>query len=77
MQKEHESIEKTVTDLLNDMANTLDEDRNANVNKKPAFKRFKLLGKIDNTLRKISVQEEFLHKEGCRYLYNWLVKMPD
>lgn len=59
------------------MEETLVEDRDANNAKKPAFKRFKLLNKIDNTLRKLSAQEEFLQKEGCRYLYNWLVKMPD
>lgn len=59
------------------MSKTLEDDRNANINKKPAFKRFKLLSKIDNTLRKINVQDEFLHKDGCKHLYNWLVKMPD
>lgn len=59
------------------MSKTLNDDREANIQKKPAFKRFKLLSKIDNTLKKINVQEEFLHKEGCKLLYNWLVKMPD
>jgi len=48
-------------------------DKEANKLKKPALRRFLLLPKIDQTLRKLTIYEEFLEKQGCSYLYNWLI----
>lgn len=59
--KEHALIESTVKDLLAQMDEAFNADREANKEKKPAFKRLLLLPKIDKTLRKIMIHEEFLH----------------
>lgn len=75
--KEHALIESTVKDLLAHMDEAFNADREANKEKKPAFKRLSLLEKIDKTLRKIMIHEEFLHMQGCLHLYNWLLQMPD
>lgn len=60
------------------MEDALLKDRESNQNKKPAFLRFKLLARIENTLRKTNQwQEEFLHHDGCQRLSDWLKVMPD
>ena len=60
------------------MEDALLKDHESNKNKKPAFLRFALLSKIENTLMKTNHwQEEFLHKDGCQRLSDWLKQMPD
>ena len=36
-----------------------------------------MLSRIEDTLRKINVQEEFLHQNGCQRLADWMKPMPD
>ena len=60
------------------MEDALLQDRESNKNKQPAFRRLKLLAKIEGTLRKPNAwQEEFLIKDGCQRLSDWLKPMPD
>jgi hypothetical protein len=60
------------------MEDALLQDRESNQNKKPAFRRLLLLGRIEGQLRKTNQwQEEFLHKDGCQRLSDWLKPMPD
>lgn len=35
------------------------------------------MNKIDTTLRKFNIHEEYLEKEGCQRLSDWLKPMPD
>jgi hypothetical protein len=59
------------------MEDALLKDRESNNQKKPAFLRLKLLDKIDTTLRKLNLQEDYLEKDGCQRLSDWLKPMPD
>lgn len=52
-------------------------DREQNEKKKPAFQRLKLLSKIENALKKESLHDEFLTKDGCQILSDWMKQMPD
>lgn len=60
------------------MEDALLKDHDSNKNKKPAFKRLLILSKIESVLRKqANYQEEFLHKDGCQRLADWLKPLPD
>lgn len=64
--KDAKDVETQIKQLQDDMEDALLHDRESNKNKKPAFKRLLLLGRIEGTLRKTNLwQEEFLHKDGC------------
>jgi hypothetical protein len=59
------------------MEDALLKDLESNKQKKPAFLRLKLLDKIDTTLRKLNLQEDYLEKDGSQRLSDWLKPMPD
>mmetsp|Transcript_8627 Transcript_8627/g.14593 ORF Transcript_8627/g.14593 Transcript_8627/m.14593 type:complete len:95 (+) Transcript_8627:436-720(+) len=59
------------------MEDALIEDRESNRNKKMAIKRLLMLEQIDSFLRKYSVHETFLDKDGCQSLAEWLDLLPD
>ena len=71
------SVEETIKQLDDQMEDALLKDIESNKNKKPAFLRLKLLDKIDTTLRKLNLQEDYLEKDGCQRLSDWLKPMPD
>jgi hypothetical protein len=74
---ETQNIEKTVKNLGDEMESALINDRAANEKKRPAFERLKMLNTIEITLSKINLHEEFLEKEGCQRLADWLKPLPD
>jgi hypothetical protein len=59
------------------MEDALIEDREANKLKKMAVKRLLMLDKIDGFLMKSSMHEDFLEKDGCQRLADWLHPLPD
>ena len=60
------------------MQAAVEEDHEKNKQGKTAFARFKLLSKIESTLRKPVLQDVFLtNQDSCNILSNWLVEMPD
>ena len=69
--------EDVTKELVNEMDRAIEADIISNKNKKPAFERLKLLKKIDTTLQRISIHEDFIEKDGCRRLATWLQRMPD
>ena len=76
--EKNESMETTIKDLGNKMEEALLQDRKNDENKMPGILRFKMLNKIENTLRKTEQwQEEFLSNEGCQRLGDWMKQMPD
>lgn len=74
---ENQNIEQVVKSICEDMYNALDSDHKSNKDKKPAFLRLKMLNRIEQTLGKINLHEEFLEKEGCQRLADWLKPLPD
>jgi hypothetical protein len=71
------SHEKVIDTLLRDMKQALEEDYESNKNKKPAFKRLKLLKTIDSHMRNTNLHGMFIDKEGLKYFNAWLSQMPD
>lgn len=59
------------------MIQALADDQESNKNRKPAFKRFQILSRIENALRNQKCQESFLDKDGCEILADWLQQLPD
>ena len=74
---ENQNIEQVVKLICEDMYKALIEDREANKKKRPAFQRLKMLNRIEGTLSKINLHEEFLEKDGCQRLADWLKPLPD
>ena len=74
---EMKNVQAMLQSLMDDMQDALHKDIDSNKKKMPAFKRLKMLGRIEDTLRKINVQEEFLHQNGCQRLADWMKPMPD
>ena len=74
---ETQNIEQVIKILGDEMEQALISDRKSNKEKQPAFERLKLLSKIEITLGKLNLQEEYLEKEGCQRLADWLKPMPD
>ena len=60
-----------------EMEDALLEDIQSNKNKKMAIKRLVMLNKIDSFLRKQNLHEDFLDKDGCQRLSDWLKPLPD
>ena len=67
--KQDEEITKS---LVQEMDAAIESDIRSNQNKKPAFERLKLLSKIDRTLQRIKIHDEFLERDGCHRLSAWL-----
>ena len=72
--KQDEDVTK---ELVEQMDRALESDIISNQNGKPAFQRLMMLKKIDTTLQRIKIHEDFLEKDGCHRLALWLQKMPD
>ena len=63
-------------ELANEMHNALIADHEALIQGEQATHRFMLLERLEKTLRKKNVQENFLELGGCRFLETWLAPHP-
>lgn len=59
------------------MAACIDDDIESNKNKKPALKKLAYSKKLLLSLKNINVRNLFLEMGGCKYLAEWLAKLPD
>ena len=59
------------------MDDFLNQDRQANTEDKPAFRRLKLLPQIDQLLKNHNMRQSFIDQQGYVLFHNWLCKMPD
>lgn len=71
------SVDNQVFKLINEMTDALEEDIKSNKQRKTAFKRLLLIGRIESTLIKQDMQEPFLNKKGCQIMSTWLMPLPD
>lgn len=63
--------------IIDEMAACIDEDIEANKANRPALKKLSYSPQLLQQLKNKKVQEYFLDMGGCKYLADWLSKLPD
>lgn len=59
------------------MAACIEDDIESNKNNKPALRKLAFTPELLRKLKNLKVQERFLDIGGCKYLADWLSKLPD
>lgn len=63
--------------IIDEMAACIEDDIESNKNNRPALKKLAYSPELLKSLKHLRVQERFLDMGGCKYLADWLSKLPD
>lgn len=66
-----------IADIINQMRDAMEADREANENRKAATQKLNLLPFVINQLRKVDLRDAFLDSDVLSIITEWLAPLPD